>query len=114
MDQSLKLKELEKARRHVAKGDETISRQRKSVAELEAGGYDTTVARQLLASSESIQAIAVSEVERLQKELKQEQRTLPSHIARQSPSNVINLTTERLNKAACKLSVTRQSFDEEK
>jgi hypothetical protein len=66
------------------------------------------VARQLLPSFESIQAIAVSEVERLQKELERGQRPLPSDIAQQSPSNVINLAAERLG-AACKR-ITRQSF----
>jgi hypothetical protein len=69
MDKSLKLKELILARAHVAKGEKTLSRQRKVVVELEAGGHNTTVARQLLVSFESIQAMSISEVERLQKEL---------------------------------------------
>ena len=72
MDKSLKLKGLKLARAHVAKGEKTLSRQRKVVAELEAGGHDTTVARQLLVSFESIQAMSIGEVERMQKELQPE------------------------------------------
>ena len=56
MDQSVKLKELEQARRRVVEGEKTLSRQREVVAKLEAKGYDATVARQLFASIERIQA----------------------------------------------------------
>jgi Spy/CpxP family protein refolding chaperone len=70
MDRSLKLKKLEKARRHIAQGGETISRQRKLIAKLEATGYDTAMARHLLASFEGLQAMSVSEVDRLERELR--------------------------------------------
>ena len=69
MDQSVKLKELEQARRRVVEGEKTLSRQREVVAKLEAKGYDATVARQMVQSFEKIQAINVNAVERLRKEM---------------------------------------------
>ena len=52
----MKLKELEQARHRVVEGERTLSCQREVVAKLEAKGYDATVARQLFASIERIQA----------------------------------------------------------
>ena len=67
MDQSLKLKELEQARRRVVEAEKTLSRQREVVAKLEAKGFDATMARQMVQSFERIQAMNVNAVERLQK-----------------------------------------------
>jgi hypothetical protein len=69
MDQNMKLKELEQARHRVVEGERTLSCQREVVAKLEAKGYDATVARQLFASIERIQALKVNEVDRMEKEL---------------------------------------------
>ena len=66
---SVKLKELEQARRRVVEGEKTLSLQREVIAKLEAKGYDATVARQMVQSFEKIQAINVNAVERLRKEM---------------------------------------------
>jgi hypothetical protein len=66
---SVKLKELEQARRRAVEGEKTLSRQREVVAKLEAKGFDATVARQMVQSFEKIQAINVNAVERLRKEM---------------------------------------------
>ena len=60
MDQSVKLKELEQARRRVVEGEKTLSRQRDVVAKLETKGFDATVARQMVQSFEKIQAMNVN------------------------------------------------------
>ena len=59
MDKNLKLRELKLARRRVAEGEKSLSRQRKVVAELESNGQDATVARQLLETFDRTQAIDV-------------------------------------------------------
>ena len=66
---SVKLKELEQARRRVVEGEKTLSLQREVVAKLEAKGYDATVARQMVQSFEKIQAMDVNAVDRLRKEM---------------------------------------------
>ena len=80
MDQSPKSKHLEQARRHVAEGEKTISRQRKIIAELEGIGRDTTVARQLLETFEITQAMNVREAEQLEKELQPKPMSYASSI----------------------------------
>ena len=69
MDQSVKMQELEQARRRVVEGEKTLSRQRDVVAKLETKGFDATVARQMVQSFEKIQAMNVNAVEGLRKEM---------------------------------------------
>ena len=69
MDQSVKMQELEQARRRVVEGEKTLSRQREVVAKLEAKGFNATVARQMVQSFEKIQAMNVNAVEGLRKEM---------------------------------------------
>ena len=69
MDQSVKMQELEQARRRVVEGEKTLSPQRDVVAKLETKGFDATVARQMVQSFEKIQAMNVNAVEGLRKEM---------------------------------------------
>jgi len=66
---SVKLKELEQARRRVVEGEKTLSCQQEVVAKLEAKGFDATVARQMVQSFEKIQAMNVNALERLRREM---------------------------------------------
>ena len=59
------------ARRHVAKGETLIARQREIVARLERGGHSSLEAKRLLASFEEIQNLHVAHLDRLDKALAQ-------------------------------------------
>ena len=60
---------LDRARRHVRTGADDIARQRAVVDELQRDGHDTALARKLLASFETLQAMHVDEAARLTAEL---------------------------------------------
>jgi hypothetical protein len=48
MNQSMHLRHLEEAERHVLRGEQNISAQEQHIEELELHGHDTTLARSLL------------------------------------------------------------------
>jgi hypothetical protein len=48
MDRAQRLRDLEKAERHVVEGEGQIAKQEQIVAELDRDGHDTTEARRLL------------------------------------------------------------------
>jgi hypothetical protein len=60
---------LAQAERHVKEGQDVLSRQHKTIAELKRGGHDAADALQLLADFEEIQALHVADRDRLRKEL---------------------------------------------
>ena len=69
MDRATLEKDLAQAERHIAQGQKQIAVQRRIIAALEGDAYDTVIARELLATSEKKQAIAVAERDRIADEL---------------------------------------------
>jgi hypothetical protein len=78
MDRAMWQRHLAVAERHVAETQRHITHQRQIVAELEQGGYDTTIARALLRQFEVTQKLHIEDREWLQADLSRaEQLPLP-------------------------------------
>jgi hypothetical protein len=78
MDRAMWQRHLAVAERHVAETQSHITNQRQIVAELEQGGYDTTIARALLRQFEATQKLHIEDREWLQADLSRaEQLPLP-------------------------------------
>ena len=78
MDRAMWQRHLALAEQHVAEGRHHISHQRQIVAELEQGGYDTSIARALLRQFEATQKLHIEDRDRLQADLSRaEQLPLP-------------------------------------
>jgi hypothetical protein len=69
MEQAIPAEHLRQARDHVAQGEEHIRRQRALIAQLERDGYETALAKQLLATLEETQVLHEQDRERLIREL---------------------------------------------
>jgi hypothetical protein len=69
MDRKMLEDHLRQALGHVALGRKHIARQREIISELELGGRDTTVARQVLATFEDLQFSHESDLDRIETEL---------------------------------------------
>ncbi len=65
------LKQLQEAERYVAEGEDNLRRQRQLIAELEGGGHDASVAKDLLTLFERIQAVHVGARDRAVKEVEE-------------------------------------------
>lgn len=68
-DRAIIEQHLAMAEGHVAKAGELVERQRSLVADLERDGHDTTEARRLLAEFQEIEAMHISDRDRLRREL---------------------------------------------
>jgi hypothetical protein len=78
MDRAMWRRHLAVAERHVAENQRHITHQRQIVAELEQGGYDTSIARALLTQFEATQKLHIEDRDRLQADLSRaEQLPLP-------------------------------------
>ena len=71
MERALIETHLQKAREHVALGEQHLLAQRKIVEDFERQHWDATIARQLLQNFEDIQYLHLLDLERLQVELAQ-------------------------------------------
>jgi hypothetical protein len=69
MDRNMILDHLAMVRRHVARGEQIIARQREMIARLERAGCDTSDAERLLLRFEKLQSIHIEDRERLEKKL---------------------------------------------
>ena len=69
MDRELLEDNLRLAESHVELGEQTVSRQRELIVELERGGHDTSLARVLLQTFEQSQAMHLADRARLRAEL---------------------------------------------
>lgn len=69
MDREMIESHLAQARRHVAEGEQHVSRQRELLAELARDGHDTTEAVKLLANFEDLQRMHIADRHRLEREL---------------------------------------------
>jgi hypothetical protein len=69
MDRQMVLDHLALAERHIAQGKITIERQQTLIAELEQGGHDTTLSRELLSQFLLTQMSHEEDRKRLQREL---------------------------------------------
>ena len=69
MNRDLLLRNLAQAERHVARGNEHISRQESLIAEMDRRGHDTVDARRLLDTLRKTQALHREDVGRLLREL---------------------------------------------
>ena len=69
MDHATIADHLAQAERHVVAGERTLAHQRGLVAELERDGHDTSQARALLVQFEELQALHISNRDRLRREL---------------------------------------------
>ena len=69
MNRDLLLRNLAQAERHVARGNEHISRQESLIAEMDRRGHDTVDARRLLDTLRETQALHRQDVGRLLREL---------------------------------------------
>jgi hypothetical protein len=69
MDRDALLYHLAQAERHIALGEERICRQRDLIASLERGGYDLTLARNLLHTYEQSQALHLADRARIRSAL---------------------------------------------
>lgn len=65
------LKQLQEAERYVAEGADNLRRQRQLIAEMERGGHDTSVAKDLLTLFERIQAVHLGVRDRAVKEVEE-------------------------------------------
>lgn len=65
------LKQLQEAERYVAEGEDNLRRQRQLIAEMERGGHDTSVAKDLLTLFERIQAVHLGVRDRAVKEVEE-------------------------------------------
>ena len=63
---------LAEAKAHVEMGSKTLARQRELIAELERDGHDSTQARAMLKQFEEVQAMHITDRERILRELAQE------------------------------------------
>ena len=81
MDRQMVLDHLALAERHIAQGKITIERQQTLIAELEQGGHDTTLSRELLSQFLLTQTSHEEDRTRLRRELAkfdaQKPRSLP-------------------------------------
>jgi hypothetical protein len=71
MDRGILLEHLQQARAHIAEGERHIRRQREIIDELERGGHNSELARELLATLEQVQETHVAAGERLVKMLEE-------------------------------------------
>ena len=71
MDRTVLLNHLALAEQHVAQGERHLSRQREIIAETEAAGRDSALARELLHTFEATQATHMADRDRLLRELSQ-------------------------------------------
>jgi hypothetical protein len=69
MDQNMILDHLAIVRRHVAKGEQIVARQREIIARLESAGCDVSDAKRLLLQFEELQSLHVADRDRLEKVL---------------------------------------------
>jgi hypothetical protein len=69
MDRNMILDHLAVVRRHVARGEQIVARQRETIARLERAGCDTSDATRLLLQFGELQALHVADRERLEKML---------------------------------------------
>jgi hypothetical protein len=69
MDRAMHQRHLVEAEQHIATGDRHIARQVQLIADLEAYGYDTMVARHLLTSFRLLQLQHVDHRDRIFREL---------------------------------------------
>jgi hypothetical protein len=69
MDRNMILDHLAVVRRHVARGEQIVARQRETIARLERAGCDTSDATRLLLQFEELQSLHVADRERLEKML---------------------------------------------
>jgi len=60
---------LVQAEAHVAKGEQTVARQMRIIAELDRDGHDATAARQLLVQFEELLQLHAADRDRLRREL---------------------------------------------
>jgi hypothetical protein len=65
MDQQHLLDRLRLCEAHIARGEHSLARQRRTVARLEHDGHDTSVAKQLLDSFELVQCSSMAERDRI-------------------------------------------------
>ncbi len=65
------LDRLAQARRHIAVGAENIARLQEIIGQLDHGGHDSSVAKELLVRFEGLQELHVADRDRLEKELNQ-------------------------------------------
>jgi len=69
MDDRLLRERLKQAKTHAARGEKSLARQRRVVAELEQRGADASQAKALLATFETLQARFSAECDELRREL---------------------------------------------
>jgi hypothetical protein len=72
MDRQILLEHLAQAERHIEAGARIVRRQRELIAELQRDGHDAKEARRLLKQFEDVQAMHLTEHDRLIKELAEE------------------------------------------
>jgi hypothetical protein len=65
------LKELQEAERYVAEGEDNLRRQRQLISEMELGGHDASVAKDMLTLFERVQVVHVVTRDRLVRELEE-------------------------------------------
>jgi hypothetical protein len=71
MDRNIILDHLAMVRRHVARGEQIVARQREILARLERAACDTSDAKRFLVQFEEVQSLHVAHRERLEKMLRE-------------------------------------------
>lgn len=71
MERARLLEHLAHAEGHALMGERDIARQRAVIAQLQRDGHDTSAARKLLATFESVQAMHLADLERLRRAIAQ-------------------------------------------
>jgi len=74
MNRAILLEHLTLAKEHIEIGSRNIARQKRILAKLQAHGHDTLIARKMLRSFEDAQSLSLAERERIQEELRRQDR----------------------------------------
>ena len=69
IDRQRLFKHLSLVKKHIARGEKSLARQRRVVAELQRDGHDATMARNLLSTFERLQAGNIAEGDALARQL---------------------------------------------